>query len=149
MTGEPTEHLPAGDPLFTANHRGCQITVHHATAAELANIAEAPTSEIVDELARWAVVAVRSSPGGRRTTLHAVGWQLRRATPWISSPLREVALGPLVVGTVSGQAYRLVGKPEEPLGPDLMEAVAEDLSQWGFEQVEAVTTSKRSSDPST
>ena len=104
MIGGLTERLPAGDLLFTARYRGYSITVGHATAAELADIAEQPTSEVVDELTRWGLVAVRSSPGGRRTTLHAIGWQRSQASPWVTSPLREVTLGPITVGTVSGQA---------------------------------------------
>ena len=144
MTGGLIERLPARDLLFTSTYRGYPITVSHATAAELADIAERPTSKIVDELARWGVVAVRSSPGGRRTTLHAVGWQRSQATPWVTSPLREVTLGPIIVGTVSGQAYRLIGKPEEPLGDDLMAALAENLASWGLDEVKAVAASKSS-----
>ena len=119
----------------------------HATAAELADIAERPTSKIVGELARWGVVAVRSSAGGRRITLHAVGWQRSQATPWVTSPLREVTLGPIIVGTISGQAYRLVGRPEDRLGDDLMAAVVENLESWGLEEINAVARSPRSSDP--
>ena len=145
MIGGLTERLPAGDLLFTARYRGYSITVGHATAAELADIAEQPTSEVVDELTRWGLVAVRSSPGGRRTTLHAIGWQRSQASPWVTSPLREVTLGPITVGTVSGQAYRLVGKPEEPLGNDLMAAVAENLASWGLEEIEAVAANERAS----
>ena len=144
MTEGPTKLLLARDLLFTAKFRGYSITVGHATAAELAEIAEPPTSEVVDELTRWGVVAVRSSPGGRRTTLHAVGWHRSQATPWVTSPLREVTVGPIIVGTVSGQAYRLVGMPEAPLGDDLMAAVAENLASRGLDEVEAVTASQRS-----
>ena len=149
MTRGLIARLPAGDLLFTAKYRGYPITVSHATAAELADLAERPTSKIVDELTRWGVVAVRSSAGGRRTTLHAVGWQRSQATPWVTSPLREVTLGPIIVGTVSGQAYRLIGKPEEPLGDDLMAALAENLASWGLDEVKAVAASKTPLDPHT
>jgi hypothetical protein len=147
MIGGPTDLLLAGGLLFTAKFRGTSITVGHATAAELADIAERPTSKVVGELARWGVVANRSSPGGRRTTLHAVGWQRSQASPWVTSPLREVTLGPIIVGTISGQAYRLVGKPEDPLGDDLTAAVAENLESWGLEEINAVARRERSSDP--
>lgn len=138
MTGEHAKHLPGGELLFTAKYRGHSISVGHATAAELIEIAEQPTSKVIDKIGRWGIIGVRPSPGARRTTLHAVGWQQRGACPWVTSPLREVALGPLTVGTVSGQAYRLVGKPEQPLGQDLMAAVAEAMTAWGLEDVEAV-----------
>lgn len=138
MTGEHPRHLPTQDLLFTAKYRGHSISVGHATAAELVEIAEPPTSKVIDKIGRWGVISVRSSPEGRRTTLHVVGWQQRGACVWVTSPLREVTLGPLTVGTVSGQAYRLVGEPEEPLGPDLMAAVAETLTAFGLEEVEAV-----------
>ena len=147
MIGGLTERLLARDLLFTARYRGYSITVGHATAAELADIAERPTSKIVGELVRWGVVAVRSSPGGRRTTLHAVGWQRSQASPGVTSPLREVTLGPIIVGTISGQAYRLVGRPEDPLGDDLMAAVVENLESWGLDEINAVARSQRSSDP--
>lgn len=146
MTGGPTELLLAGNLLFTARYRGHSIAVGHATAAELADIAERPTSKIVDDLTRWGVVAVRSSAGGRRTTLHAVGWQRSHTSPWVTSPLREVTLGPIIVGTISGQAYRLVGRPEDPLGDDLMAAVVENLESWGLEEINAVARSQHSSD---
>lgn len=137
MTGEPTKHPPAGNLLFTAMYRGHSISVGHATAAELVEIAGPPTSKVIDKIDRWGIIGVRSSPGGRRTTLHAVGWQQRGECPWVTSPLREVALGPLTVGTISGQAFRLVGEPEQPLGPDLMAAVADNMTAWGCEDIKA------------
>ena len=140
MTGGYPGHLAAQHLLFTAKHRGHSISVGHATAAELIEVAEQPTSKVIDKIARWGIIGVRSSPGGRRTTLHAVGWQQHGACPWVTSPLREVALGPLTVGTISGQAYRLVGDPEQPLGPDILAVLAEDMAAWGFGEIEAVVS---------
>ena len=138
MTREYPKHLRAEDLLFTAKYRGHSIVVGHATAAELAEIAELPTSKVIDDISRWGIIGVRSSPGGLRTTLHAVGWLHRGACPWVTSPLREVTQGPIIVGTVSGQAYRLVGEPEQPLGQDLMATVAKIMTALGLEEVEAV-----------
>ena len=64
MTREYPKHLRAEDLLFTAKYRGHSIVVGHATAAELAEIAELPTSKVIDDISRWGIIGVRSSPGG-------------------------------------------------------------------------------------
>ena len=137
MIGHPAARSPNTDTFFAAVFRGDPVTVGYATAAELAALTDRPSSELVDEITRWAVISVRSTPAGRMTTQHAIGWLVRRGIPWITSPLREVRSRPLSVGTISGQTYRLVGKPEEPLGEDLLMVVAEHLAGLGCVEIVA------------
>ena len=125
-----------GGVLFTALFRGSSVTVGPATRAELAELAEPWWSAAVDdELLRWTVLAIRTD-AGRRTTVHAVGWQRRAACAWTTSPLRELSLGPLTVTTISGQSYLLVGEPENSMGLDLRAQLAETLTGFGFEAIE-------------
>ena len=128
-----------GGILFTALFRGSSVTVGPATRAELAELAEpwwpAPVD---DELLRWTALAIRTV-AGRRTTVHAVGWQRRGACAWTTSPLRELSLGPLTVTTISGQSYLLVGEPENAMGSDLRAQLAETLTGFGFEEIKDLT----------
>ena len=128
-----------GGILFTALFRGGSVTVGPATRAELAELAEPCwRAPVDDELLRWTVLAIRTE-AGRRTTVHAVGWQRRAACAWTTSPLRELSLGPLTVTTISGQSYLLVGEPENSMGPDLRAQLAETLTGFGFEEIEDLT----------
>lgn len=132
--------------LFTATFGGSPVTVGPATRAELAQLAEPWSSgRFDDELLRWAVLAIRTSTG-RETTIHAVGWQRRRACAWTTSPLREVSLGPLTVTTVSGQSYQLVGEPENRMGHDLRAQLAETMADIGFEQIADHTSEWKSTE---
>ena len=112
--------------------------VGYATAAEPAAFTNRPSSELVDEITRWAVISVRSTPAGRMTTQHAIGWLDRLAIPWITSPLRDVRSRPPSVDTISGQPYRLVGQPGEPVGADLLTVVSEHLACLGCTEIMAV-----------
>ena len=137
MIVHPAVRFPNTNTLLTAMFRGNPVIVGHATAAELAAFTDRPSSELVDEITRWAVISVRSTPAGRMTTQHAIGWLGRLAIPWITSPLREVRSRPLSVGTISGQTYRLVGEPGEPVRADLLTVVSEHLACWGCTEIVA------------
>jgi hypothetical protein len=92
--------------LFRARRLGEPVTVTTATGADLSRLAGAIDSA-ADMVEFWALLAIRSSS---EVVVHAVGWRMLLALPWLSPALvvYDQALG--AVRTSTGDQYSL-GRP--------------------------------------
>lgn len=126
----------AEEPLFRATYKSHVVTIHHASAEELAAL-DRPLDPAAarDVLSAWSLVAIRR-PSAGDVKVHALGWREAEANTWITSALVAVDLGSGVIGTSSGHAYRLGVQDGPAMAPDLRQHLAYALRKWGFTDVQ-------------
>ena len=120
--------------LFRARRLGKPVTVTTTTDADLSCIGGTVVCAS-DMIESWKFVAIREDSN---VDVHAAGWRMLQARPWISSSLvaYDKALG--AIRTSDGSQYSL-GLPGLPdLDPELSPVIAEFLRTQGHKYVRAV-----------
>ena len=141
----PTKSAPSGHPegqnpvFFRAQRLSDPVVVALATDEDLSRIAGSVDCAS-DMLEFWNLLAIRLPA---ETAVHAVGWRMLLARPWITSALTRFdrALG--AVRTSTGSQYSLGLPGLGKLDPELGGHVVDVLRSWGFKRVRPIAPKAR------
>lgn len=127
--------------LFHARRLGQPVTVTPALDVEIARLA-GRIDAATDMLEFWRLIAIRCDAD---TAVHAVGWRILWAQPYITAALTtyDKELGAIRTGT--GDQFSLGVPGPVGLDPELRAFIARALRSWGFSHVRSITPRSKSS----
>jgi hypothetical protein len=126
--------MSAAAALFRARRLGEPVTVTTAMGADLSRLAGAVDSA-ADMVEFWALLAIRLRS---EVVVHAVGWRMLLALPWITPALAAFDQKLRAVRTSTGDQYSLGLPGPAGLDPELQALIANTLRSWGFKYARAV-----------